>query len=310
MSPREIFALRDYLGPELKGRTISDARRVVSLTDILRADLPGRPLRRTLRTLGAARGFRSADLGARDDRNRRRGAANAAVSARSQRRSRSSPDRRCRNRCHRHRPAAALGGCRACIWWWRPGRRCAAAAKPKTERATEWLMLTSGTSGVPKIVGHTLEGSDRRDRRRRSGARHSAGMGDVLRHPPLWRPSDLPARHHRRRLDGAVRARRSARRSCRAASRARRHAYFRHAVALAQAFDERIGRGLFAALRSPVGRDRRPGGARRACARPFPHASIGHAYASTEAGVGFAVNDGLEGFPAEHDRRQTATASR
>src|SRR6202167_1563465 len=35
MSPREIFTLRDYLGPELKGRTISDARQVVSLTDIL-----------------------------------------------------------------------------------------------------------------------------------------------------------------------------------------------------------------------------------------------------------------------------------
>jgi acyl-coenzyme A synthetase/AMP-(fatty) acid ligase len=32
--------------------------------------------------------------------------------------------------------------------------------------------------------------------------------------------------------------------------------------------------------------------------RAFPLASIGHAYASTEAGVGFAVNDGLEGFPA------------
>jgi acyl-coenzyme A synthetase/AMP-(fatty) acid ligase len=30
----------------------------------------------------------------------------------------------------------------------------------------------------------------------------------------------------------------------------------------------------------------------------FPAASIGHAYASTEAGVGFAVNDGIEGFPA------------
>jgi acyl-coenzyme A synthetase/AMP-(fatty) acid ligase len=30
----------------------------------------------------------------------------------------------------------------------------------------------------------------------------------------------------------------------------------------------------------------------------FPHASIGHAYASTEAGVGFEVNDGREGFPA------------
>src|SRR5260370_12263455 len=32
--------------------------------------------------------------------------------------------------------------------------------------------------------------------------------------------------------------------------------------------------------------------------KAFPDASIGHAYASTEAGVGFAVNDGLEGFPA------------
>ena len=26
MSPREVFALRDYLGRNLKGRTISDAR--------------------------------------------------------------------------------------------------------------------------------------------------------------------------------------------------------------------------------------------------------------------------------------------
>jgi acyl-coenzyme A synthetase/AMP-(fatty) acid ligase len=33
-------------------------------------------------------------------------------------------------------------------------------------------------------------------------------------------------------------------------------------------------------------------------AQAFPDASIGHAYASTEAGVGFAVNDGREGFPA------------
>jgi acyl-CoA synthetase (AMP-forming)/AMP-acid ligase II len=31
----------------------------------------------------------------------------------------------------------------------------------------------------------------------------------------------------------------------------------------------------------------------------FPHAGVGHAYASTEAGVAFEVNDGLAGFPAE-----------
>src|SRR5437773_3368312 len=30
----------------------------------------------------------------------------------------------------------------------------------------------------------------------------------------------------------------------------------------------------------------------------YPQARIGHAFASTEAGVGFDVNDGLEGFPA------------
>jgi len=30
----------------------------------------------------------------------------------------------------------------------------------------------------------------------------------------------------------------------------------------------------------------------------FPRAAIAHAYASTEAGVGFEVNDGFEGFPA------------
>src|SRR6185437_11732094 len=34
MSPREIFALRDYLDPGLKGRTLSDARHLASLTDI------------------------------------------------------------------------------------------------------------------------------------------------------------------------------------------------------------------------------------------------------------------------------------
>jgi acyl-CoA synthetase (AMP-forming)/AMP-acid ligase II len=32
----------------------------------------------------------------------------------------------------------------------------------------------------------------------------------------------------------------------------------------------------------------------------FPNAAIGHAYASTEAGVGFAVNDGAAGFPAHY----------
>jgi hypothetical protein len=31
----------------------------------------------------------------------------------------------------------------------------------------------------------------------------------------------------------------------------------------------------------------------------YPHARVAHTFASTEAGVGFNVNDGLMGFPAE-----------
>jgi acyl-coenzyme A synthetase/AMP-(fatty) acid ligase len=36
----------------------------------------------------------------------------------------------------------------------------------------------------------------------------------------------------------------------------------------------------------------------------YPQAAIGHAYASTEAGVGFDVNDGLEGFPVAFTQRE------
>src|SRR4051794_40718574 len=36
MSQHENFVLRDHLGPEPKGRKISDARRIVPLTDIAR----------------------------------------------------------------------------------------------------------------------------------------------------------------------------------------------------------------------------------------------------------------------------------
>src|ERR1700722_3663336 len=43
MSPRETISLRDYLGPHLAGRTISDGREIASLTGILgRTCLGGR----------------------------------------------------------------------------------------------------------------------------------------------------------------------------------------------------------------------------------------------------------------------------
>jgi non-ribosomal peptide synthetase component F len=157
MSPRETFALRDYLGPDLKGRTISDARQLVSLTNILGqtclgsrlGDLSGRSVLlavedQLLSALamteidGVARRMllcppdfsadhiqaliEDADIDAvvTDHPPRWTNAGvYLVVAARS--------------------PAPAIG------------------KKVKTGRTTEWLMPTSGASGVPKIVGHTLE---------------------------------------------------------------------------------------------------------------------------------------------------------
>ncbi len=42
----------------------------------------------------------------------------------------------------------------------------------------------------------------------------------------------------------------------------------------------------------------------------FPGVPVGHAYASTEAGVGFEVNDGLAGFPAAYVGRPGEVALR
>ena len=42
----------------------------------------------------------------------------------------------------------------------------------------------------------------------------------------------------------------------------------------------------------------------------FPGVPVGHAYASTEAGVGFEVNDGLAGFPAAYVGRPGDVALR
>src|SRR3979490_2178432 len=157
MSPREIFALRDYLSTELKGRTISDARQSVSLTDILGTTcLVGR--------FGEVAG-RSVLLAVQDQLIS--AIAMAELDGVARRMLLCPPDL---NPDHvktliedaeidavvTDQPARwtnsevyLVGGARAPVH---------TEAKTKTGRATEWLMLTSGTAGVPKIVGHSLEG--------------------------------------------------------------------------------------------------------------------------------------------------------
>jgi acyl-coenzyme A synthetase/AMP-(fatty) acid ligase len=296
MSPREAFALRDYLGPELKGRTLSDARQVVSLTDILgETCLGGR--------LDELAG-RSVLLAIEDQLIS--AVAMTEIDGVAWRMLLCPPDL---NADHSqtliedadidvvvtdHPARWKDAGVYLVVAARQPMR---AAAKAKTRRTTEWLMLTSGTSGAPKIVSHTLEGLSgaivadgpaRGDRpvwatfydiRRYGGLqiflRAIIGGGSMVLSQPGEPIADHVARLQARgvtHISGTPSHWRKLLMSGAAAGFSPRYVRLSGEIA-----DQAVLDGL---------------------SRAFPAASIGHAYASTEAGVGFAVNDGLEGFPA------------
>jgi acyl-coenzyme A synthetase/AMP-(fatty) acid ligase len=296
MSPREVFALRDYLGPELKGRSISDARQIVSLTDILGetclddrlAELAGRSVLLAVSDQltsaiamteldGVARRMLLCppDINADHVNTLIEDAEIDAVVT-------DHPPRWTDTEVYLIVAARSLAPARA---------------KAKTGRATEWLMLTSGTSGVPKIVRHTLEGltgaivadgpargaapvwATFYDIRRYGGLqiflRAIIGGGSMVLSEPGEPIADYVARLHARgvsHISGTPSHWRKLLMSGAAAGFSPRYVRLSGEIA-----DQAVLDGL---------------------SRAFPAASIGHAYASTEAGVGFAVNDGLEGFPA------------
>ena len=296
MSPREIFTLRDYLGPELKGRTISDARRVVSLTDILGetclADRLGELSRRSV-LLAVGDQLTSA-------------LAMTEIDGVARRMLLCPPDLNTDN----VETLIDDAGIDAVVTdqparWADAGVYLVLAAhsleraaeRAKTERATEWLMLTSGTSGVPKIVGHTLEGltgaivadgpargappvwATFYDIRRYGGLqiflRAILGGGSMVLSEPGEALADHVARLNERgvtHISGTPSHWRKLLMSGSAAGFSPRYVRLSGEIA-----DQAVLDGLRHA---------------------FPEASIGHAYASTEAGVGFAVNDGREGFPS------------
>ena len=296
MSPREIFALRDYLDPNLKGRTLSDAKQVVALTEFAEqtclegrlAELSGRSVLLAvtdqlvsalaiLEMDGVARRMLLCppDLAADHISTLVEDAGIDAVVT--------------------DRPAEwAASGINLVVSARTPVQ---AAPRTQTERPTEWLMLTSGTSGVPKIVGHTLEGltgaivadgpargtppvwATFYDIRRYGGLqiflRAIIGGGSMVLSVPGEPVADYVARLREKsvtHISGTPSHWRKLLMSGAASDFPPRYVRLSGEIA-----DQAVLDGL---------------------SRAFPAASIGHAYASTEAGVGFAVNDGLEGFPA------------
>jgi acyl-coenzyme A synthetase/AMP-(fatty) acid ligase len=164
---------------------------------------------------------------------------------------------------------------------------------PSGGRGTTWLLLTSGTTGAPKLVGHDVASLSAPikaaneapiwgtfyDIRRYGGLqiffRAVVGGGSLILSSagePVADHVGRLARHRVTHLSGTPSHWRRALMS--SALRAITPGYVRLSGEIA---DQPILDNLRAV---------------------FPRASIGHAYASTEAGVAFEVNDGLAGFPA------------
>jgi acyl-coenzyme A synthetase/AMP-(fatty) acid ligase len=186
-----------------------------------------------------------------------------------------------------------------------PGIGCFVACDPWLERAdcdrsesqrTEWILLTSGTTGMPKMVRHTLSsltGAIRNDRRVEDSIVWST-FYDIRRYGGLQI-------FLRALFDGAALVLSSAEESTgdfltRAGANGVTHisgtpSHWRRALMSpsARKLAPRYVR-LSGEIVDQVILDR---------LRAFyPDATVVHAFASTEAGVGFDVRDGLAGFPA------------
>lgn len=162
---------------------------------------------------------------------------------------------------------------------------------------TEWLLLTSGTTGVPKLVSHTLRGLS------------GAIAGTVPASTPVWATF-----YDIRRYGGLQIFLR---------------AVFGTGSMVLPGLDEPLAallprygaRGVthisgtpshwrrvlmnpaasaFSPLYVRLSGEIADQAVLDALQRQYPDAKVGHAYASTEAGVGFEVNDGKEGFPTSY----------
>jgi acyl-CoA synthetase (AMP-forming)/AMP-acid ligase II len=161
---------------------------------------------------------------------------------------------------------------------------------------TEWVLLTSGTTGVPKMVMHSLAGLTAaiRSQSPADGAAVWGTFYDIRRYGGLQiflravlggaslvlASAGEPVTDHLARL-----AHRGVTHLSGTPSHWRRALMSPAIRTIAPRYVRLSGEIADQAILDSL----------RAV---FPQANIGHAYASTEAGVAFDVNDGLAGFPA------------
>jgi acyl-coenzyme A synthetase/AMP-(fatty) acid ligase len=176
---------------------------------------------------------------------------------------------------------------------------CSSEIKPgsgeRTEAcSTEWVLLTSGTSGAPKMIVHSLESlTNCIHNERKPGVvwgtfydiRRYGGLQILLRAllgsaPLVLSGPDEPMGDFLLRLGrhGATHISGTPSHWRRVLMSPYARAIEPHYVRLS---GEIVDQGILNALKAF-----------------YPQAAISHAFASTEAGVGFEVTDGLEGFPA------------
>lgn len=172
----------------------------------------------------------------------------------------------------------------------------ASRAAAETPRETEWALATSGTTGAPKLVAHTLEGLAGGINKAAApepgtvwstfyDIRRYGGLQVFLR--AMLGPSSLvlsdagePVRDYLIRVGAAG-----------VTHILGTPSHWRLAL-MSAALDRLAPR--YVRLSGEIA-DQNILDALRAA---FPESRIAHAYASTEGGVGFTVEDGQEGFPA------------
>lgn len=169
-----------------------------------------------------------------------------------------------------------------------------AGSQDRPGTVTEWMMTTSGTTGIPKIVPHTLDSLARTVRR------------DPLGRSPVWglvldmtRFAGLQVALQAFLGGGTLAA------ADRHGPVADQIAWLSDRGVTHMSATPTLWRRLLMApgldrlaLRQiTLGGEIADQGVLDALAARFPDARITHIYASTEAGVGFAVNDRRAGFP-------------